>query len=376
MWDLIALVEYQFENWKSTLWDKIDTENLMTLIKDMQTKQCSPTAANNKDIKNYRAFISLNDRVKNMNTILPLIASLHSKFMMERHWKKLMKITDQEITFQSPKFCLEDLIKLHLYKYAEEVTELVDGAQKEAKIEQKLGVIQKTWEGYVFDFKEYKEVPIFGALDEIIENVETQSMELMGMMSSTLVEYQFENWKSTLWDKIDTENLMTLIKDMQTKQCSPTAANNKDIKNYRAFISLNDRVKNMNTILPLIASLHSKFMMERHWKKLMKITDQEITFQSPKFCLEDLIKLHLYKYAEEVTELVDGAQKEAKIEQKLGVIQKTWEGYVFDFKEYKEVPIFGALDEIIENVETQSMELMGMMSSKDVEEFKERVMFW
>lgn len=191
-----------------------------------------------------------------------------------------------------------------------------------------------------------------------------------------LVEYQFENWKSTLWDKIDTENLMTLIKDMQTKQCSPTAAINKDIKNYRAFISLNDRVKNMNTILPLIASLHSKFMMERHWKKLMKITDQEITFQSPKFCLEDLIKLHLYKYAEEVTELVDGAQKEAKIEQKLGVIQKTWEGYVFEFKEYKEVPVFGALDEIIENVETQSMELMGMMSSKDVEEFKERVMFW
>ena len=191
-----------------------------------------------------------------------------------------------------------------------------------------------------------------------------------------LVEYQFENWKSTLWDKIDTENLMTLIKDMQTKQCSPTATNNKDIKNYRAFISLNDRVKNMNTILPLIASLHSKFMMERHWKKLMKITDQEITFQSPKFCLEDLIKLHLYKYAEEVTELVDGAQKEAKIEQKLGVIQKTWEGYVFEFKEYKEVPVFGALDEIIENVETQSMELMGMMSSKDVEEFKERVMFW
>lgn len=135
MWDLISLVEFQFENWKSTLWDKIDTELLMQLIKDMQTKQCNPTAAVNKDIKNWRAFISLNDRVKNMNTILPLIASLHSKFMMERHWKKLMKITQKDIAFQSPKFCLEDLIKLHLYKYSEEVTELVDGAQKENKIE-------------------------------------------------------------------------------------------------------------------------------------------------------------------------------------------------------------------------------------------------
>jgi dynein heavy chain len=97
--------------------------------------------------------------------------------MMERHWKKLMKITQNDIAFQSPKFCLEDLIKLHLYKYAEEVTELVDGAQKEAKIETKLGVIQKTWESQNFDFKEYKEVPILGAMDEIIENVETQSMD-------------------------------------------------------------------------------------------------------------------------------------------------------------------------------------------------------
>jgi len=29
MWDLVSLVDYQFETWKSTLWDKIDTDNLM-----------------------------------------------------------------------------------------------------------------------------------------------------------------------------------------------------------------------------------------------------------------------------------------------------------------------------------------------------------
>jgi dynein heavy chain len=30
MWDLISLIDYQFETWKSTLWDKIDTDNLMS----------------------------------------------------------------------------------------------------------------------------------------------------------------------------------------------------------------------------------------------------------------------------------------------------------------------------------------------------------
>ena len=29
MWDLISLIDFQFETWKSTLWDKIDTEQLM-----------------------------------------------------------------------------------------------------------------------------------------------------------------------------------------------------------------------------------------------------------------------------------------------------------------------------------------------------------
>jgi dynein heavy chain len=38
MWDLISLIDYQFDAWKSTLWDKIDTEDLMVQIREMQTK--------------------------------------------------------------------------------------------------------------------------------------------------------------------------------------------------------------------------------------------------------------------------------------------------------------------------------------------------
>jgi len=42
MWDLIALVDLQFASWKKTLWDKIETDSLTQLIKDMQTKQTNP----------------------------------------------------------------------------------------------------------------------------------------------------------------------------------------------------------------------------------------------------------------------------------------------------------------------------------------------
>lgn len=75
------------------------------------------------------------------------------------------------------------MIKLSLYKYAEEVTEIVDGAAKESKIETKVGVISRTWDDLKFTFVEKGDTYELGALDVIIELVETQSMDLMTMLA-------------------------------------------------------------------------------------------------------------------------------------------------------------------------------------------------
>jgi dynein heavy chain, axonemal len=191
-----------------------------------------------------------------------------------------------------------------------------------------------------------------------------------------LVHYQFNAWKLTLWDKIDTDYLLAQIKELQKKQVNPINPINKEIKSWGAFSALNERVKNMAVILPLISDLHSKSMMNRHWKRLMAITGKNIAFSSPKFCLEDLIQLELYKYSDEVNELVDSANKELRIETNLGKIANIWEEQVLNFKEFKGCYIIGALDETIEFLDDHQMQLMGMMSQKDVEEFKETVIDW
>lgn len=191
-----------------------------------------------------------------------------------------------------------------------------------------------------------------------------------------LVHFQFNAWKLTLWDKIDTDFLLAQIKDLQKKQVNPVNPANKEIKSWGAFSALNERVKNMAVILPLISDLHSKAMMDRHWRKLMAITGKNIQFSSPKFCLEDLIQLELYKYSDEVGELVEGANKEAKIEANLGKIAGIWEDQILNFKEYKGCFIIGELDETIEFVDDHSLILMGMMTSKDVDEFRDTVIEW
>jgi dynein heavy chain len=146
MWDLIALIDYQFENWSTTLWNDIQPDDLERLIKDFSTKLCAPNAPQNKDIKGWRAFQALNERVRNMAQVMPLIKDLHSPYMKDRHWKRLMTITGKTIPYDQANFCLDDLIKLELFKYSEEVTELVDSAQGEDKIEKKINTIQEIWD--------------------------------------------------------------------------------------------------------------------------------------------------------------------------------------------------------------------------------------
>jgi len=163
---------------------------------------------------------------------------------------------------------------------------------------------------------------------------------------------------------------------MKQKQIAPTLPQVKEIKGYKAFQSLQERVTNMDRVTPLILQLHSEFMQDRHWKKLMGICKKQVDHNSPTFCLNDIIKLELFKFADDVNELVEGAQKEAKIEKKLDGFIKTWDDYNIDFLDHGETKKLGPLDEIMEEVDLQSMQLMAWNSSKDSQEFKEVIVKW
>jgi len=191
-----------------------------------------------------------------------------------------------------------------------------------------------------------------------------------------LIDYQFRAWQETKWEKIEAGELEQQIRDMQKVQCNPQHASNKEIRSWKAFQALIDRVKNMGAVLPLVTQLRSPFVQERHWKKLMAQTGKTVPFKSPEFCLADLMKLELHKCAEDVNELVEGAQKEARIETNLNKIQSLWESQTFNFTEWKDVPMLTQLEETVEFCEQHALELNGMLSSKDVGEFRERVSHW
>ena len=49
LWDLISVIDMQFDSWKQTLWKDIKADEMETLIGQMQKEQASGTAPQNKD---------------------------------------------------------------------------------------------------------------------------------------------------------------------------------------------------------------------------------------------------------------------------------------------------------------------------------------
>ncbi|CAG9311235.1 unnamed protein product [Blepharisma stoltei] len=189
----------------------------------------------------------------------------------------------------------------------------------------------------------------------------------------SLVQNQYNDWKNTLWDKIDTEDLLEQNKNLERI----VKALPKEVRAWVGYSRLQDTVKNMATILPLINELHSPCMEPRHWRLLMQITGKQINHTAPTFCLDDLLHLKLHAHEEDVREIVAQAQREATIEKKLNAIEAAWANCELAFETHKDCPIILPLDETIEMLETHSMELMSMQSAgKSVEFFRDRVMHW
>ncbi len=93
-------------------------------------------------------------------------------------------------------------MKLKLYKLKAEVEEIVDIAQKESKIDKKLKIIEQNWAKQMFTFDNYKENYIFAPLDDMMEILDANSLDLMGMKAQgKYVEFFIdivESWREKL----------------------------------------------------------------------------------------------------------------------------------------------------------------------------------
>jgi dynein heavy chain len=145
-------------------------------------------------------------------------------------------------------------------------------------------------------------------------------------------------------------------------------------------VGLQQEVKNLMTVLPLISLLRSPAMQERHWRELKASTGKDFE-KGEDFCLSSILDLELHTCVPEVEYIVELANKEKKISGQLSKIEEIWGTLFLEFGEHQKkgaaVPIIIATEEILISLEENMASLQAMQGQgKYVEHFIDQVTHW
>jgi dynein heavy chain len=126
-------------------------------------------------VKAWVSYRAIEDMIKNMSIVLPLVNELHSNAMRDRHWKNLAKVCNvKSIDPHDPKFTFENIVKLKIFEHTEDVEEIVETANKELKIERKLTDIEKIWRDMTLEYVAHNDTEMF--LIKLSEEVSIDSL--------------------------------------------------------------------------------------------------------------------------------------------------------------------------------------------------------
>uniref|UniRef100_A0A674EYS7 Dynein axonemal heavy chain 17 n=1 Tax=Salmo trutta TaxID=8032 RepID=A0A674EYS7_SALTR len=189
LWDMILLVSGNMDDWKTTLWKDINVEEM-----DMDTKKYAKDIKGlDKEMRAWDAFTGLDSMVKNMMTSLRAVGELQNPAIRDRHWLQLMMATKVKFDM-SEKTTFEDLLKLNLHQFEDEVRSIVDKAVKESGMEKTLAELDSTWSSMVFEHEPHGRTGtmLLKPNEELVETLEDNQVQLQTLMTSKYIAHFLE----------------------------------------------------------------------------------------------------------------------------------------------------------------------------------------
>jgi len=175
------------KQWSGMLWSELDiskmesgTEEKLTSLRKMKHLAGMPT------------FESVTSTVSGFRESLPLMGSLKSPALRQRHWKQLGTVTGSSIEIDPKTTTLGQVFALQLHNFAEEIGNIVSKADKELTIEAELSKVEAVWKVHDFElFKYVKNGEDRGwglrSVEPITTLLEDMHMNLQSMIASPFV---------------------------------------------------------------------------------------------------------------------------------------------------------------------------------------------
>jgi dynein heavy chain len=162
------------------------------LVKSLEEEFPGASSAANK----------LREETTDFRKNLPVVQSLASKALKERHWERLSELLGEEVNPQDG-LTLQRLLDLDAASHIEKIQEVTIAAEKEYNLERTLNAMKKEWESLEFEVKAYKDSGTFivGGIDDIITLLDDHIVKTQTMRGSPYIrpiEAETKDWEHKL----------------------------------------------------------------------------------------------------------------------------------------------------------------------------------
>ncbi|GMH47852.1 hypothetical protein TrLO_g3977 [Triparma laevis f. longispina] len=216
LWELHKEVDAYIAQAASQLWADLKPETMEEEARALVTR----TKKLPKPIKESDAYIGVDKIAKDFFKVCPLVSSLCTPAMRERHWQEIMDGCGTTFTLpdKDPTMTLQTMLDLDLgsSKNSALVEEVCDKAQKEAKQEVQLKTLGETWTKVELTSTMYgnTDVPLIKMKEDDFEVLEADLLILQGMVAS---RYDFWKEQSSKWQKelVTLSDVLATLSELQ-----------------------------------------------------------------------------------------------------------------------------------------------------------------
>ena len=180
LWDHIAECQTIFKSYMDNSWEETKTDDM-----EEEVKKLERTLKQMKVDKKCNAYIGILEEIKKWLKFLPLVGQLRDPSMRERHWDMIRAKVNNNFKIDEH-LKLSHIYDLELGKIADDVEEITDQANQEAKMEKTLDKIEELWETINFVFTQHKgsDVQMLRLDEQEFEQLEENQTQVNGMFSS------------------------------------------------------------------------------------------------------------------------------------------------------------------------------------------------
>ncbi|KAF7272031.1 hypothetical protein GWI33_015147, partial [Rhynchophorus ferrugineus] len=243
-----------YEMWMDNPILNIDADAIEVTVTDMY-KMMVRLIKVFSDIENVQSVaIHIRNDIDKFKPLIPLLQCLRNPGMRQRHWDKFSDETGIELVW-STTTTFNDVLKLGVEKYAEEIKNVAESATKEYAIEQTLEKMMAQWDDNLLEITPYKSTGTY------IMKISEEQQQMLDDHIVMTQQISFSPFKGPFEDKIsEWEEKLRITADVIEEWM--------DVQKQWMYLEPIFTSDDITKQLPVESKKYKT--MERTWKRIMR----------------------------------------------------------------------------------------------------------